>query len=155
MSEFIAGSPADPILADDEALGLVRHHAPDAQTVQEVDESGHRARTYLVDDNLVLKTQRRSQIRPETSLAKEVLFLNHMLSDPRIQVPQVLGYGAEFWYRIHALEPNVRICGTPSTSRPFRTAAHPPRLWPDAAPDPPASPSAARREPRVPRPLRC
>jgi len=88
-------SDEDPVLTDEVVLQLVRNHVPAAKAVRSVDESGHRARTYLVDNDLVLKPQRHAKIRPETSLAKEVFFLNSLHSDARIRVPQVLGYGVD------------------------------------------------------------
>jgi aminoglycoside phosphotransferase (APT) family kinase protein len=74
-------------------LGLVGQHVPDARAVTDVDESGGEARTYLVDDGLILKTQRPHRLRPRTSLAKEAAFLRHLAAFPGIPVPRVLGYG--------------------------------------------------------------
>jgi aminoglycoside phosphotransferase (APT) family kinase protein len=72
----------------------VRQHAPTAQAVTGVDESGGEARTYTIDDALVLKTQRPQQLRPRTSLAKEAFFLNQLAAEaPTLSVPRVLGYG--------------------------------------------------------------
>jgi hygromycin-B 7''-O-kinase len=85
----------DPVLTDDVVLGLVQRHVPNARVVTGVDESGGEARTYLIDDNLILKTQRPHRLRPRTSLEREVLFLNHLAAFPEIRVPQVLGYGRE------------------------------------------------------------
>jgi aminoglycoside phosphotransferase len=83
------------VLADSFVLHLTRKHVCQANIVRLVDESGHTARTYFIDDDLVLKTQRPSQICPETSLGKEVAILTHLHSDPEILVPAVLGYGTE------------------------------------------------------------
>jgi hygromycin-B 7''-O-kinase len=58
-----------------------------------VDESGGEARSYLVDDGIILKTQRPHRLRPRTSLAKEAAFLRHLAAFPEIPVPCVLGYG--------------------------------------------------------------
>ena len=60
-----------------------------------VDESGGEARTYAIDSNLILKVQRPQQLRPRTSLAKEVFFLRQLESVPDISVPQALGYRRE------------------------------------------------------------
>src|SRR3954470_8457529 len=86
------GAP-DLVLTDAMVLGLVQRHVPGAQAVTGVDESGGEARTYRVDDSLILKTQRPHRLRPRTSLAKEAAFLNHLAASPAIPVPRVLGYG--------------------------------------------------------------
>ena len=85
----------DPVLDNDLVLALVRCHVPGAQTVTAVDESGGEARTYAVDDGIILKVQRPQQLRPRTSLAKEVFFLQQLQTQPAIRVPCVLGYGHE------------------------------------------------------------
>ena len=85
----------DPVLDSELVLTLVRRHVPDAQMVTGVDESGGEARTYAIDDNLILKVQRPQQLRPRTSLAKEVFFLRQMEAFPAISVPRVLGYGRD------------------------------------------------------------
>ena len=83
----------DPVLGDDVVLTLVRRHVPGAQAVTGVDESGGEARTYAIDDDLILKTQRPHRLRPRTSLSKEAAFLRHLAAFPAIAVPCVLGYG--------------------------------------------------------------
>jgi len=84
---------ADPVLAEEVVLGLVRAHLPDARAVTGVDETGGEARAYFVDDEVVFKTQRPHRVRDRTSLAKEALFLEHLAAaDPGIPVPRVLGY---------------------------------------------------------------
>ncbi len=85
----------DPILDHDLVLSLVGRHVPEARTVIEVDESGGEARTYVVDDGIILKVQRPQQLRPRTGLEKEVFFLNQLQAHPDISVPRVLGYGRE------------------------------------------------------------
>jgi aminoglycoside phosphotransferase (APT) family kinase protein len=85
----------DPILSNEVVLGLVQKYAPEAREVRHVDETGNRARTYLIDEELVLKTQRPSKTRPQTSLEKEVFFLNQMQAVEQIRVPRVLGYGID------------------------------------------------------------
>jgi len=85
----------DPILPDELVLALARRHAP-AERVIAVEESGGEARTYLIDDGLILKVQRPQQLRPLTSLAKEVFFLQQLASLPsdcQIRVPRVVGHG--------------------------------------------------------------
>ena len=60
-----------------------------------MDETGGEARTYAIDDTLILKTQRPQQLRPRTSLEKEVFFLNQLAAAPELGVPRVLGHGRE------------------------------------------------------------
>jgi hygromycin-B 7''-O-kinase len=85
----------DPVLDKELVLALVRRHVPGVQTVTAVDESGGEARTYAVDDGVILKVQRPQQLRLRTSLAKEAFFLQRLQDDPEISVPRVLGYGHE------------------------------------------------------------
>jgi len=92
---YIQPDAPDPVLSQDLVLSLVRRHVPEAQVVTGVDESGGEARTYAIDEDLILKVQRPQQLRPRTSLAKEVFFLQHMEAFPDISVPRVLGYGHE------------------------------------------------------------
>src|SRR5262245_49575493 len=83
----------DPVLPEAEVLRCVRRFVPDAQLVTHVEESGGEARTYVVDDTLVLKVQRPQQVRVGTSLAREVFFLNQLAAAvPDLPVPRVLGY---------------------------------------------------------------
>jgi hygromycin-B 7''-O-kinase len=88
----------DPVLEDDLVLSLVRRHVPDAKAVTGVDESGGEARSYTIDDSMILKVQRPQQLRPRTSLEKEVFFLRQLEQEPRVSVPRVLGYGREGRY---------------------------------------------------------
>ena len=90
---YLQPDAPDPVLPDAVVLGLVQRHVPNAHAVTGVDESGGEARTYLVDDGLILKTQRPHRLRPRTSLAKEAAFLRHLAAFPAIPVPRVLGYG--------------------------------------------------------------
>ena len=83
----------DPILGDDFVLDIVRQYVPEAKTVMHVDESGGEARTYAVDDNIILKVQRPQQLRSSTSLEKEVFFLRQLEKQTDVNVPRVLGYG--------------------------------------------------------------
>jgi len=86
----------DPILECDHVLSLVRAFAPGAKKVMSVDETGGEARTYAIDDDIILKVQRPGQLRLSTSLEKEVFFLNQLEQhDKTISVPRVLGYGKE------------------------------------------------------------
>jgi hygromycin-B 7''-O-kinase len=86
----------DPVLSDEVVLRLARLHAPQARAVTDVDESGGEARTYTIDETLILKTQRPQQLRARTSLEKEVFFLNQLAAvAPDLSVPRVLGHGRE------------------------------------------------------------
>ena len=91
---YVQPDAPDPVLPDEVALSLARRHAPDVCAVIRIDESGGEARTYLIDDALILKTQRPQQLRPRTSLEKEVFFLTQLAAEaPELAVPRVLGYG--------------------------------------------------------------
>lgn len=93
---YVQPEAPDPVLPDDMVLSLVRRHVPEARVVTGVDESGGEARTYSIDQDLILKTQRPQQLRPRTSLEKEVFFLNQIAAEaPNLSVPRVLGYGRE------------------------------------------------------------
>jgi hygromycin-B 7''-O-kinase len=83
----------DPVLDDDTVITLVRRHVPNACAVTGVDETGGEARTYAIDDDVILKTQRPHRVRPRTSLAKEAFFLNQLALDaPEISLPRVFGH---------------------------------------------------------------
>jgi hygromycin-B 7''-O-kinase len=90
---YLQPNAPDSVLTDTVALGLAQRHVPSAHAVTGVDESGGEARGYLIDDGLILKTQRPHRLRPRTSLAKEAAFLGHLAAFPAIPAPRVLGYG--------------------------------------------------------------
>ena len=93
---YVQPDAPDPVLADDVVLSLAQRHVHAARAVTGVDESGGEARTYAIDDGLILKTQRPQQLRPRTSLTKEVFFLGQIATvAPDLNVPRVLGHGAE------------------------------------------------------------
>ena len=73
-------------------LALARRHLPAAAAVTGVDESGGEARAYLVDDDVVVKTQRPHRLRPRTSLAKEAYLLDTLASRLGARVPRLFGY---------------------------------------------------------------
>ncbi|HZC06282.1 MAG TPA: aminoglycoside phosphotransferase family protein [Ktedonobacterales bacterium] len=93
---YVQPDAPDPVLSNGVVLSLARRHTPDAQAVTHVDETGGEARTYAIDETLILKTQRPQQLRPRTSLEKEVFFL-HQIAEvaPELRVPRVVGYGRE------------------------------------------------------------
>ncbi len=66
---FVAAVP-DPVLDIDVILRLVRRHSQNASSVRGVDESGGEARTYVIDDDIIFKTQPPHRLRPRTSLKK-------------------------------------------------------------------------------------
>jgi len=87
---------SDPVLKDDYVLDLVRPFMPSAGKVTGIDETGGEARTYAVDNDIILKVQRPQQLRLSTSLEKENFFLKQLEKyDSSISVPRVLGYGKE------------------------------------------------------------
>jgi hygromycin-B 7''-O-kinase len=90
---YIQPDAPDQVLSNEQALALARQHVPNARAVTGVDESGGEARTYAIDDNLILKLQRPQQLRPSTSLKREVVFLQQLATINEIRVPEVIGYG--------------------------------------------------------------
>ncbi len=90
---YIQPDAPDPVLSAEQVLAYVRLHAPKAQAVTGVDETGGEARTYAIDDSMIFKTQRPQQLRPRTSLKKEVLFLQQLEGVTGLNVPRVIGYG--------------------------------------------------------------
>lgn len=90
---YVQPEAPDPVLPNDTVLSLARRHVPGASAVTGVDESGGEARTYAIDDSVILKTQRPQQVRPRTSLAKEAFILQYLATAaPELSVPRVLGY---------------------------------------------------------------
>ncbi|HZM78912.1 MAG TPA: aminoglycoside phosphotransferase family protein [Candidatus Limnocylindrales bacterium] len=83
----------DPVLTDELVLGLTRQHMSEVDSVTGVDESGGEARAYLVDDTIVVKTQRPHRLRPRTSLAKEAYLLEALAPVLGARIPRLLGYG--------------------------------------------------------------
>lgn len=60
-----------------------------------MDESGGEARSYLLDDGTIFKTQRPHRVRARTSLEKAAFFMRQLEAVPGVSVPRVLGYGRE------------------------------------------------------------
>jgi aminoglycoside phosphotransferase (APT) family kinase protein len=93
---YLQPEAPEPVLADWEVLRCVRRFVPEARAVTAVDETGGEARTYTIDDTLVLKVQRPQQVRVGTSLAREVFFLNQLAAvAPELPIPRIVGYGRE------------------------------------------------------------
>jgi len=90
---YIQPDAPDPVLSEEEVLSLARQHAPDVKAVTAVDETGGEARTYVIDDHLIFKTQRPQQLRPRTSLRKEIVFLQQLEGVEGVTVPRFIGYG--------------------------------------------------------------
>jgi aminoglycoside phosphotransferase (APT) family kinase protein len=108
---YLQPNAPDPVLPEAEVLRCVRRFVPTAKAVTRVDESGGEARTYIVDEVIVLKVQRPQQVRVGTSLAREVFFLNQLAAAaPDLPVPRVLGYNREtnlLEYNIQTRMPGV------------------------------------------------
>src|ERR1035437_3205832 len=93
---YLQPDAPDPVLDSKTVLRFVRRHYASAQAITSVDESGGEARTYVIDDKYIFKTQRPHRLRPSTSLKKETLFLTRLAADlPEVSVPRVLDYGQE------------------------------------------------------------
>src|SRR3954454_23361630 len=108
---YLEPNAPDPVLSEGEVLRCVRRFVPTAKSMTCVDESGGEARTYIVDEAVVLKVQRPQQLRVGTSLAREVFFLNQLAAAaPDLPVPRVLGYSREtnlLEYNIQTRMPGV------------------------------------------------
>lgn len=111
---YLQPNAPDPVHSDDVVLAIVRNHVPDAKAVTGIEESGGEARTYAIDDQIILKVQRPQQLRPRTSLEKEAFFLNQLSKDQQISVPKILGYGREgtIEYTVMTRMPGVAVVTT-------------------------------------------
>lgn len=89
---YVQPQAPDEVWSDAQVLALAREFAPGARRVTGVDESGGEARTYAVDDGLILKTQRPHRLRPRTGLEKEAFFLRQLAERSDVPVPRVLGH---------------------------------------------------------------
>lgn len=115
---YIQPDAPDPVLDEATVLRIVRGHVQSANAVRGVDERGREARTYAIDDDLILKAQRPQQVRPRTSLTKERFFLNALDGVPGVDVPHVLGGGATaagIEYTLLTRMPGVALEATDST----------------------------------------
>lgn len=86
------GAP-DPVLSEDAVIAAASQHVRDVGRLLEIDESGGEARAYMLDGDVVVKTQRPHRLRPRTSLAKEAFFLRELQRIGDFPVPKVHGYG--------------------------------------------------------------
>jgi len=111
---YLQPDAPDPIHSDDVVIAIVQKHMPDVKSVTSIDESGGEARTYAIDENIILKVQRPQQLRPLTSLEKEAFFLKQLSLDKQISVPKVLGCGHEgtIEYTVMTRMPGVAIVNT-------------------------------------------
>jgi hygromycin-B 7''-O-kinase len=115
---YVQPDASDPVLSADQVLAYVRQHVPGAKFVTCVDESGGEARTYAIDSDLIFKTQRPQQLRPRTSLKKEVLFLKKLEGLEGLSVPKVIGYGHPepmVEYTLMTRMPGVAVCNAQLT----------------------------------------
>ena len=143
---YLQPDAPDPVLPARVVLGLARRHVPDAAAVAGVDESGGEARAYLIDDGVVVKTQRPHRLRPRTSLAKEAYLLDALAPALVARIPRLLGYD-----RIDTAAGTVEyLCMTRIPGLPVRSAAIAPRpgrgCWPMSAALA-ADPARRRRRP--------
>lgn len=90
---YLQPDAKDPVLIDATVLMMARAHLDQAETVTAVDESGGEARAYLVDERVVVKTQRPHRVRPRTSLAKEARLLTYLAGPLAGRIPTLFGYG--------------------------------------------------------------
>jgi hygromycin-B 7''-O-kinase len=123
---YIQPDVPDPVLNTEQVLALVRLHAPHAKAITGIDESGGEARTYVIDGDLIFKTQRSHQLRPRTSLKKEVLFLNQLAGVEGVNVPWVIGYGHPeplIEYTLMTRMPGVAVRNAPSLTGKTRAEA--------------------------------
>jgi len=128
---YLQPDAPDPVLDPALVLSIVHDHAPEAKAVTAVDETGGEARTYAIDDDLILKTQRPHRLRPRTSLAKEAFFLNQLAAvAPSLPVPRVLGSGntGDVEYTCMTRMPGVALAHAkltpPSRADALRAAGH-------------------------------
>jgi hygromycin-B 7''-O-kinase len=90
---YLQPEAADPVLSSATLLAIAEPYTGRRSRVLEVDESGGEARAYLLDGDVMVKTQRPHRLRPRTSLAKEAHLLRHLASLLGDRIPELLGYG--------------------------------------------------------------
>jgi len=85
----------DPVLSEELVVQLASRYLPAGTPVSRVcavDESGGEARAYLLDADVVVKTQRPHRLRPRTSLRKEARLLEALSGPLAGRIPVVFGY---------------------------------------------------------------
>ncbi len=85
----------DPVLSDELVVQLASEYLPVGMLVSRVcavDESGGEARAYLLDGDVVVKTQRPHRLRSRTSLRKEARLLEALSGPLTGRIPVVFGY---------------------------------------------------------------
>jgi Ser/Thr protein kinase RdoA (MazF antagonist) len=90
---YLQPDAKDPVLSPGTVMGIAAAHTDRASMLAQVDESGGEARVYLLDGDVVVKTQRPHRLRPRTSLAREARLLRHLAGPLPGLVPELLGYG--------------------------------------------------------------
>lgn len=90
---YLQPEAADPVLSPATVLAIAQSHTGLRSRVLKVDESGGEARAYLVEGDVVVKTQRPHRLRPRTSLSKEAHLLRHLAAPLGGRIPELLGYG--------------------------------------------------------------
>lgn len=75
---YLQSDAPDPVLDQHVVVEAARRHVTDAGPLLSVDETGGEARAYLLEGDVVVKTQRPHRLRPRTSLAKEAFFLDEL-----------------------------------------------------------------------------
>jgi hygromycin-B 7''-O-kinase len=90
---YLQPQAADPVLSSATVLAIAQAHTGLRSRVVEVDESGGEARAYLLDGDVVVKTQRPHRLRPRTSLSKEAHLLRKLAEPLGPHIPELLGYG--------------------------------------------------------------
>jgi aminoglycoside phosphotransferase (APT) family kinase protein len=93
MDVYLQPDAPDPVLDAALVRELAAEHAEHAGAVVEVDESGGEARAYLLEGDVVVKTQRPHRLRPRTSLAKEAALLARVAGSLGSKVPRLYGHG--------------------------------------------------------------
>lgn len=85
----------DPVLSEELVVQLASRYLPAGlrvSRVRAVDESGGEARAYLLDADVVVKTQRPHRLWPRTSLRKEARLLEALSGPLAGRIPVVFGY---------------------------------------------------------------
>jgi Ser/Thr protein kinase RdoA (MazF antagonist) len=90
---YLQPEAKDPVLSHLSVLKIAATHTDRGGAVLEVDESGGEARAYLLEGDVVVKTQRPHRLRPRTSLAKEAALLDYIAASLGGHVPHLFGRG--------------------------------------------------------------